>query len=196
MKKYEELKKQYPEFISLDQLYRICKIAKRSALYLVKNEIIPAVDTGKTTWRYKINIDDVITYLNRREKSGSMIPAGAVTSRRGNKRAASTRKSFSQIIKQGQESEVAEFFNYIFADYEDVLTISDIAEMTGLNKSTIMKLAKSGAIRSLTDSPQYLIPKQYLMEFLITPRFIEAKTDSEDFKRIIGGFEIWKNAKS
>lgn len=85
MEKYETLKNQYPEFISLDQLYRICRIAKRSALYLIQHGIIPAIDTGRTTWRYKIAIDDVITYLQRREQTGSMIrmiPMGAVTSRR------------------------------------------------------------------------------------------------------------------
>jgi len=195
MKKYESLKKQYPEYVSLDQLHRICKIAKRSALYLVKNRIIPAIDTNKKTWRYKIAIDDVIVYLNRREQSGSMIPSGAVSSRNGAKRPVSTRKSFSQLVLPGQESDVAEYFNYIYSDYDEVLTTADVVEMTGLNKSTIMKLAKAGFIKSLAVSSRYLIPKQYLMEFLVTPRFIEAKTNSEDFKKILGGFEVWKAAK-
>jgi len=63
MEKYEELKVQYPEYISLDELSRICKIAKRSALYLVEHKIIPVIDTGKKTWRYKISLDAVIRYL-------------------------------------------------------------------------------------------------------------------------------------
>jgi len=194
MKNYESLKKQYPEYISLDQFYRICKIAKRSAIYLIQHGIIPVIDTGKKTWRYKIALDDVITYLHRREQVGSMIPCGAVKSRPT--KTVSNRKSFSQIITPGQEWEIAEYFEYIYSEYDDVLTRYDIVEMTGLNKSTVLKLLKSGQIKSLTDSPKYLIPKQYLLEFVVTPRFIESKTISETFKKVLGGFEIWKTAKS
>ena len=79
--KYIKLKEQYPEYISLDQFYQICRIAKRSARYLVEHGIVPAVDTGKKTWRYKIHIDDTITYLQQRERLGNMIPSGAVSSR-------------------------------------------------------------------------------------------------------------------
>jgi len=73
--KYESLREQYPPHISLDQLHRICGIAKRSAKYLVEHGIIPAQDTGRQTWRYKIALDDVIIYLRRREQVGSMIPS-------------------------------------------------------------------------------------------------------------------------
>ena len=191
MKKYESLKEQYPEYVSLDQMYRICKIAKRSALYLVKHGIIPAVDRNQKTWRYKIALDDVITYLRRREQLGSMIPPGAVTSRQYVKKVG-VRKSFSQLVVPGRESEVAEYFSYIYADYEEVLTTADVAEMTGLNKSSIMKLAKAGLIKSLTNMPRYLIPKQYLMEFVVTRRFLEAKTNSGHLEKPQG---MWYNGE-
>ena len=193
-KQYKQLRKQYPEYISLDQLYKICKIAKKSARYLIEHGIIPAIDTGQKTWRYKIAIDDVITYLKRREREGSMIPPGVASSRR--RYNSSTRKSFSQMVKQGQESEIAEYFNSLYADYEDALTSADIAEMTGLPQSTILRFLKAGHIKSLTNSPRYIIPKIYLLEFVVTRRFIEARTNSELFIKILGGFEIWQTAKS
>ena len=198
MKNYEELKNQYPEYISLDQLYRICKIAKRSALYLVQHGIIPVIDTGKQTWRYQISINDVIIYLRQRDKIGSMIPPGAVSSRSKDRKNGrmNKRKSFSQMVTSGEEHMVAEYFEYIYSEYDDVLTTIDVADMTGLSKSTVTQLLRNGQIKILTDSPMYLIPKQYLLEFVVTPRFLEAKTDSELFKKILGGFEIWKTAKS
>ena len=194
---YTTLRDQYPDLLSLDELCRICKIAKRSARYLVENEIIPAIDTGKQTWRYKISIEDVITYLRHREKVGSMIPPGTVTSHYKKRpyTSVSNRKAFSQMVKPGQEREVAEYFKYIFDGYDEVLTTVDIAEMTGLDRSTVMKLAKSGQIKSIQDKPKYLIPKKYLLEFVVTPRFLEAKTNSEYFLKVLGGFEIWKTAK-
>ena len=195
---YEDLKSKYPDYICLDELSRICKIAKRSARYLVEHEIIPAIDTGKQTWRYKIAINDVITYLKQRDKLGSMIPPGTVSSRKKNRISSQygNRKSFAELVTQGYENEVAAYFNFIYADNQEILTTNDIADMTGLNRGTIMKLAQKGLIKSIADKPKYLIPKQYLLEFVVTRRFLEAKTHSELFKKILGGFEIWKTAKS
>lgn len=70
--KYEFLKEDYPEYISLNQFYRICHISKRGAVYLLENGIVPYNDTGKKTWKYQIRIDDVITYLRRREQVGDI----------------------------------------------------------------------------------------------------------------------------
>jgi len=198
METHTALKNKYPDFLSLDELSRVCKIAKRSARYLVEHGIIPAIDTGKRTWRYQININDVIIYLDYRDRFGSMIPPGAVTSRYKDRKNVATgnRKSFSQMITKGREWEIAEYFKFIYADCNDVLTTADIAEMTGLNRGTILKLAQSGKIKSLMNKPHYVIPKQYLLEFVVTQRFIEAKSNSELFKKILGGFEIWKTAKS
>jgi len=195
--KYESLREQYPEYISLDQLHKVCGVAKRSAQYLVEHRIIPAIDTGKKTWKYRIAIDDVIAYLIKRDEVGSMIPRGTATSRKPkNIRTMSSRKCFAQMVTPGQETIIADYFNFIYAQYDDVLTTYDIIEMTGLEKSTVLKLLKAGLIKSVMTRPQYLIPKQYLLEFVVTPRFIEYRTDSEYFKKVIGGFEIWKNAKS
>jgi excisionase family DNA binding protein len=192
--KYTELKQAYPEYISLDQLYRICRISKRSALYLVQHEIIPVINTGKQTWRYKIAIDDVIIYLNRRDIYGSMIPPGAASSRPQNR--ASNRKSFAAFVLPGHEHEVADYFNYLYADYGEILTTADLIDMTGLEKSTVLKLLRAGHIKSVMVRPKYLVPKQYLLEFVVTRQFLEARTKSEYFIKILGGFEIWKTAKS
>ena len=198
MENYKALKNKYPDFLYLDDLSKICKIAKRSARYLVEHGIIPSIDTGKKTWRYQIRIDDVIAYLKSREKIGSMIPPGAVSSKYRNRVSPQygNRKCFADLVAKGKEKEVAAYFNYIYADCKDVLTTNDIADMTGLNRGTILKLAQSGHIKALETSPKYIIPKQYLLEFVVTKRFLEAKTNSELFKKILGGFEIWKTTKS
>ena len=79
--KYEKIRKLYPEYISKDQLYVICKIAKRSAKYLLDNGIIPCIDSGKKTHRYRIALEDVITYLKQRDENGkTLIPCGVIAS--------------------------------------------------------------------------------------------------------------------
>lgn len=181
LKKYEKLKQQYPEYISLDQLYRICRISKRSALYLVQNGIIPFVDTGKKTWRYKIALVDVITYLRRREQLGSMIPSGSVSSRC--KRPNNPRKSYSSLVSPGNEGAIAEYFKYIYADCPSILTTADVTEMTGLCKKTILQYLKNGEIKSLGITNKYIIPKQNVLEFVASPVFIDCKSNSEAFKK-------------
>jgi len=188
----------YPDFISLDELRRVCKISPKSARYLVEHGIIPAIDTGRITWRYKIAMNDVVTYLGERERLGSMIPPGAVSSHikyRHNSQI-NKRKSYSQIVSDGNEWEVADYFNFIYAEYGEVLTTVDVIDMTGLDKSTILKLLKAGKIKSIESKPKYLIPKQYLLEFVVTRHFLEARTKSGLFNKILGGFEIWKSAKT
>jgi hypothetical protein len=65
---YSYLREEYPEIISQDQLYRICRISKRKATWLLENGFIPCKDSGKKTRRFKIRINDVITYLTKLEK--------------------------------------------------------------------------------------------------------------------------------
>ncbi len=107
----------------------------------------------------------------------------------------SSSKPFAWVVTEGQEKQVAEYFNYIYADCDDILDANAIADMTGLNVSTVIKLLQTGEIKSLTSKPKYLVPKQYLMDFVVTRRFLDARTTSELFRKIIGGFELWQNAK-
>ena len=190
MKKYDKLKTKYPAYVSLEQLCVICKIAKCSARYLVTNGIIPSIDTGRKTWRYKISIDDVITYLRRREQRGSMIPVGAA-----NSRITKRRRSFSQVIEPGQEQEVVEYFAHTYAEYPDVLTTQDMVTMTGLHKKSFMRILKEGHIKVLANSPRYIVPKVYFWEFIASRRFIEAWSNSDDFIRNLEGFEKWLGLK-
>ena len=188
-RKYDELREQYPEYISLDQMHKICKIAKRTAKYLVEHSIIPTIDTGKKTWRYIIDLEDVIDYLHQREQVGSMIPPGETSSRK------SSRKSFEQVIESGDDSDIVAYFKSIYRNYDDVLTVVDIVEMTGIEKSSVLKLLKAGTIKSIMTYPKYIVPKNYLLEFVATPRFMKYRSSSEEFLKIIEGFEEWTAQK-
>ena len=64
---YKEIKRQYPKTMSKDQFYQIAHISKATALFLLKNGLVPCEDSGKKTRRYTIKTDDVIEYLKDRE---------------------------------------------------------------------------------------------------------------------------------
>jgi intergrase/recombinase len=69
MSDYSFLINRYPEFVTKDQLYRICHISKKTALYYLENGVIPCIDSGKKTRRYKIAIKDIIFFLQDRDKN-------------------------------------------------------------------------------------------------------------------------------
>jgi hypothetical protein len=186
--KYENLRKQYPEYISLDQFRVICHVAKRSARFLVEHGIVPSIDTGRKTWRYKIAIEDTISYLQRREKFGSMIPSGSVSSRTPYQNKS---KPLMSIMAEKDINIIILYFEQVYANYDDVLSVSDVAEMTGLCKKTIMDFLKSGEIKSITNHPSYIIPKKYLLDFVSSKRFILANGQSEMFKQIHEEFDVW-----
>ena len=50
-KKYDAIRRAYPETISKEQFYRIAHISKATALHLLQNGLVPCKDTGKKTRR-------------------------------------------------------------------------------------------------------------------------------------------------
>ena len=77
---YGYLREQYPAVISKDQLYRICHISKRKALWLLEHGVIPCEDSGKQTRRFRIQMEDVIDFLERRDTGelDGVLPDGIV----------------------------------------------------------------------------------------------------------------------
>jgi len=196
--KYTQLRKRYPRYVSKEQLYVICRISKRSAKYLLDNGIIPCEDTGKKTHRYRVALKDIIAYLKKRDETGNtQIPYGeASNSYRKPKSPQTPRTSYSQAILLGQEDEVRRYFEYIFADFPDVLNMFDAVEMTGLALATIQRLTKSGELRSIRVDRRPMIPKAYMLDFVSSPKFLNMQSNSIGFKRVLGGFSIWITQKS
>lgn len=189
--KYDALRERYPEFVSKDQVHVICKMSKRSVTYLLEHSIIPFTDNGKKTHRYQIALEDIIAYMKMRENIGSMIPRGAVNSREKRRRS-----SFSKSILPGQEEELKQYFQHIYTEFSDMLSSYDLVEMTGLSRKTILELLKRGAIKSLFINNKYFIPKNYMLDFVVSPQFTNIKSNSPGFIQILGGFEKWKAARS
>jgi len=185
MKKYESLKKQHSEYISLDKLHKICKISKNSARYLVENNIIASIDTGKKTWRYKISIDDVIVYLHSREQWGrtKLNHADATQNIQ--------RMSYSQVVPIGNESIIRIYFADIYKGSPDTLGINDIIKMTGLCKKTLHNIIKSGCIKYILNGRKFIFPKAYFLDFIESRRFINIMSNSDEYIRILEDFKIW-----
>lgn len=191
--KYKELRKRYPKYVSKEQLYVICRISKRTAKYLLDSGIIPCEDTGKKTRRYRVALKDIIAYLKKRDSTGNtQVPHGSVSSRK----IKGPRTCYAQAIMLGQEEEVRRYFEYIFSDFPHVLNLYDIAEMTGLAYATVQRLIRSNAIRSWLVDGRRMVPKAYMLDFVASTKFLNTKSNSLDFQRILGGFHVWQGRQS
>lgn len=59
----------YPNGMTKDPFYRVARINKQHAKYLLDSGLVPCINTGKKTRKYHIATHDVITYLCDREDS-------------------------------------------------------------------------------------------------------------------------------
>lgn len=82
MSKYADLKGRYPEDMTLNEMRAILHISKRKASYMLKNGYIPCEDSGKKTRNFRVQLKDVISYLDEIEKHPEMytLPSGAFSS--------------------------------------------------------------------------------------------------------------------
>lgn len=139
---YEYLREQYPEIISKDQLYRICHISKRKARWLLENGIIPCEDSGKQTRRFRIRLEGVITFLERRDAGllQAEIPVGIFSS--GVHSSAQPR----QTLDSGA---LCAFLLERWADAPDMLTAQQAASLCGYGPAAINGWIGKGRMTAL-----------------------------------------------
>ena len=76
---------EYPNGMTKDQFYRVARINKQHAKYLLDSGLVPCINTGKKTRKYHIATHDVITYLCDREDNPEKykVPAGFYIGKNG-----------------------------------------------------------------------------------------------------------------
>lgn len=163
MTDYSFLRDEYPEIISQDQLYRICRISKRKATWLLENGYIPCEDSGKKTRRFKIRIDDVIIYLTKLEKHPESLqtPPGLFSSR-------AKYRSIKQMQEPIDLKRFTKMLTKKWSDFPDALTVSDAVELTGYCQTAISEWISKEKLFGMWYYNKYLIPKDRLIEYMAT----------------------------
>lgn len=149
----------YPETITLEQVYRICRISKRKAKWLLENGYIPYEDTGKKTHRYKIKMKDVVDFLKKRDTGCSEIrlPVGVFSSK-GNGEVSP--------IAQIRIDEFMEFLAQIWSDESDALTPKDVRTITGYSSETVTNWIWLDRLKVVRTPSGKIVAKQWLIEFI------------------------------
>ena len=131
---YNRLFKEYPEYITKEQLYQICNVSKKTALYYLESGLLPAIDRGTQTHRFKIAIIDVVAFLNARDKNPDNYRATPGWYRgNGGYRKNSTYHLVR--IRRGKKTEIR--IALWLKDRPDLLTPMNVSQITGYAQATV-----------------------------------------------------------
>lgn len=170
-KKFDAIRRAYPETISKEQFYRIAHISKATALHLLQNGLVPCKDTGKKTRRYTIRTDDVIAYLIDREiqpeKYGA--PDHWYRDRSGYRKSRNTFRYELSNLSEIEKKLFEEYTQKELASYGDLLSVEETMEITGYSSTAIYHWCNAKKLVGFKISGRLIIPKIGLAEFLISP---------------------------
>lgn len=75
---------------------------------------------------------------------------------------------------KGEERLLAkEWYEQQLANYPDVLTVAQVCEVTGYQRHTILKWCSKDLLKTILQTPKYMIPKVWLLEFVTSDFFNE-----------------------
>ncbi|MFV0399129.1 MAG: DNA-binding protein [Oscillospiraceae bacterium] len=184
-KQYERLLSEYPEYISKEQLYRICHVSKRTALHYLENGFIPATSTGKKTRKYKIAIKDVVDFLIERDKHPKryLAPNGWYQGTNGYKR----KPRFFYVRLNADEDTKIRLAHWL-ENYSDVMKSKDVSKATGYEATTVIDWCATEKLHHFTIRRTFFIPKLSLIDFMLSDNFNGIKVKPSSYEDFIASF--------
>lgn len=180
-----EILRQYPEYITKDQMYRICHISKKTCLFLLESGLVPNIDSGKRTRRFKIKTTDVIQYLKGRDDYPELYKApDGFYKGNGCKKA----PSFEDVYTKEDIVRMRLFYEKLLEKKPDVMNVEQVARFTGYCKNTVGRWCSKQQLKNFFIRQRFQIPKEYLLDFLVSKYFIGIavkSTKHQDFNRQI-----------
>ncbi len=155
---YSHILSEYPEKISIEQLYRICHFSKRKCKWLLENGYIPCEDRGTKTWRFVIRTVDVVKYLILLETDTNRAPPAGIFS------AVPMRQREKALLERIPEGKIQRLLRDRWNDQPDALSISDAAQLTGYSKTIIHRWITERWLKYVLVLNEIIIPKDWLIE--------------------------------
>lgn len=155
---YSHILLEYPEKISIEQLYRICHFSKRKCKWLLENGYIPCKNRGTKTWKFVIRTVDVVEYLTLLETDVTRAPPSGIFS------TVPARQRASAPLEKVPEENIHSFLRERWSDKPDALTIGDVSQLTGYTKTNIRSWITEHRLKYVLILNEIIIPKDWLIE--------------------------------
>ena len=137
--------------------------------YLLDSGLVPCHDSGKKTRRYTIQTRDVVTFLCDREDNPDKYkaPKGLYI---GNSGKAKRRRSTTEIIRfhftEPEKTGLYKEWERLAANYDDLLTTSDVTELTGYSAQSIQRWCNQKILVGFQIRGKLLVPRLSIIEFM------------------------------
>lgn len=190
-KEHADILTQYPDTITKEQMYQICHISKRTALYLLESGLIPSQCSGKKTRKYTIATTDVIAYLIQRETDPEKFVPPVGWYKPNGKMNQLRKASIVPPLSPEGEEQMRQLFIDILTPYPELLNVADVVVITGYCSTTVVNWCDKQYIRRFLIRRKYIIPKQSLLDFMMGERFRKISVKSEKHRELIN--QIVKN---
>ena len=171
---------EYPEYITKEQMYRICHISKKTCLFLLESGLVPCVDSGKETHRFKIKTADVVQYLRERDDSPELYKApDGYYKTAGDKKA----RLLEKAITQNDLPMIRQYYEELLTSCPDVLSIDQVANFTGYGKTSVRTWCSKQKLKCFQIRQRFQIPKECLLDFLVSYYFIKIAAKSSTHRK-------------
>ena len=187
------------DIISKEELCKILHISKRKAAWLLQNGIIPCEIRNTHTHKYLIKRSDVVAYINKNSRTKQdEIPIGIFNSNRTtNPHRTESQDSVCggsfysfEIILNDEERELFKgMLENLLKEIPDVLTVKEVAELTGYNRKTILRYVQRKYIYAVNMMGKYYISKHSIINYLATDKAFRNTQKSEWHITVIENFK-------
>ncbi|MBQ6481161.1 MAG: helix-turn-helix domain-containing protein [Anaerolineaceae bacterium] len=174
---YQDLLEQHPIYMTKDQMYRICHISKKTCLYLLEHGLVPCLDSGKKTRRFKIKTTDVIHYLEDRNIHPEFYkpPEGYYKQ---------PHISQPRVLSEHDLLVMRQFYEKELVSWPDVMTIKQVSDFTGYGRTSVVRWCSKQQLKSFYIKRRLFIPKEYLIDFLVSWHFIGISVKSGTHRKL------------
>ncbi len=178
---YQDILEQYPIYMTKDH------ISKKTCLFLLESGLVPCLDSGKKTRRFKIKTTDVIHYLEERDRHPEYYkpPEGYYKQ---------PHIPQPRVLSEHDLLVMRQFYEKELASWPDVMTIKQVSAFTGYGKTSVERWCTKGHLQHFCIKQKYLVPKIYLLDFLVSWNYIGIAVKSE--LHIQRNKQIWAQAKT
>lgn len=144
------------EYLSKEQFCKEFHVGKRTALWLISNGLLPAIDTERKTDRYLISRKDISCYLYKRELEPEKYRYRSCRT---------TTVSPSEMMCKQRRALLR-----IWADVPDELKLHDVEMLLGYGERVIARWRQDLGLETIRASHTIYYPKKLLIDFLLSPQ--------------------------
>ena len=182
------------EIISLEQLYKMLHISKRKAAWMLQNGIIPCEIRNTPTHKYSVRKEDVLAYMAKSDhEKRKEIPVGIFNAKKTNnpRRTESPDSDCGGYfddtnykLRGKERARFKEMLEDLLSAVPDTLTVDEVAELTGYNRTTILRYVRKKYIYAVNIMGKLYISKQSIINYLATDKAF-GNTQKSGWHRIV-----------